>query len=35
MLNNIHKIPNPYKKSLLFGKEKIELNKKLITIVKT
>ena len=34
MLKNINEIPEPYKGSLSHGKEKIEFNRKLVTIVK-
>lgn len=34
MFSNIEEISNPYKKSLLKGKEKIQHNRKLVTIVK-
>ncbi len=34
MIKNIDRIPNPYKKSLLKGKDRIEHNRKLVTIVR-
>lgn len=34
MMNNIDKVEDPYKKSLIKGKEKLKLNKKLVTIVR-